>query len=253
MESAFNAYAVPANQQRMNLLEQVNTWLREWTEQFRDHIKSLAGKICRASQGQVVRGTKSPVTDDKVKGILKSNEQATDSSSTKSSKTITFVNAEFVEDAAEHVTPIEVINYFVDMKEEHAREMARLEALQEQMEATTKRDVKRNTVLSVPNINTGYVSLARLGETHHSKCHPERETNFASESVLPPIVGAKKPPPCRSLVMHINQLYLSPFPDPLDELLYMPCAQSDLITLQTSAQKYFIPSLSLPPPQILAR
>ena len=57
---------------------------------------------------------------------------------------------------------------------------------------------------------------------------------------LPPVDGHQ----IHSLLLHVNRLTLNPFPDELDELLYTPTKNSDLITLRSS-QKYFIPSRSV--------
>lgn len=68
---------------------------------------------------------------------------------------VAFVSDDFVTEAANHITPIEVINYFCEMKYENHLERARLEALAAQ---TTQKQVKkkvdeiRNTVLMLPYV-----------------------------------------------------------------------------------------------------
>ena len=236
LETAFNVALVASSQHKSKLKELCFDWMNKWTGECQSHITSLVGKICRASSGKVVRGTKSRKTSAKVKSILKSEE-----SKNKGQKTITFVQDNFVQEAANNVTPVDVVNYFIEMKDEEALAIERERALEEQRLLTQKRDTERNTVLMLPRIG-GYASLARLGETHQSRCHPERETSLANDFVLPAI-HKKTHRPCRSLVLHLHTLTLNPFPEPLDELIYAPTAP-ELITLR-SAQKYFVPALSV--------
>lgn len=82
---------------KAHIHRQCLNWLDKWLTQFKEHIRSLAGKINRARSGQVVRysllivfivaiehflsdaiiyhrGTKNPKTPPQVKGILKGRE-----------------------------------------------------------------------------------------------------------------------------------------------------------------------------------
>ncbi|XP_065064504.1 WD repeat-containing protein 97-like isoform X2 [Rhopilema esculentum] len=158
--------------------DQCKDWLEKWMQLFSEHIASLAGKIYRAKKGNVVRGTKNPKTN--TKGILKKNkkESAYDSSGRK----ITFMPNDFISDAAKNVMPIDAINYFCEMEYQNELERAR-NATAAPSEETTKSDRLRNTVVILPKID-GYRSLARLGETHQSCCHPERETALAYDPML---------------------------------------------------------------------
>ena len=93
--------------------------------------------------------------------------------------------------------------------------------------------------MSLPRVGGGACSLVRLGETHQSVCHPERET--ALTNMLPPVNASRG---VRSLVLRLKTLRLNPFPDELDELIYSPAAMSHLVTLRYS-QKYFLPAASV--------
>ncbi|XP_065827477.1 uncharacterized protein [Oscarella lobularis] len=85
------------------------------------------------------------------------------------------------ESTAESVKPIDVINYFVRI--EHEKELEKLRAMQSRTEAeATAEEPKKNTILTLPRIPK--TSLARLGETHCSKCHPERETSLAISALV---------------------------------------------------------------------
>lgn len=240
--TAFDVSQVEVGEQRQELHNLCSEWLDLWTEKFQRHITSLTGKICRASKGKVVRGT---AKSENVKSILKREAGRRKKSAKvhKQGKSIAFVSDDFVTEAANHITPIEVINYFCEMKYENHLERARLEALAAQ---TTQKQVKkkvdeiRNTVLVLPYVE-GYVSLARLGETHESKCHPERETSLTHRLALPPIENKNG---VHSLLLRLKTLHLNPFPNELDELIYAPAANADLVTLRY-AQKYFIPSRSV--------
>ena len=78
--------------------------------------------------------------------------------------------------AADSATPVEAINYFCEMKIQDELEKARARARDKT--PTPSQDNSRNTVLILPKIHSRR-SLARLGETHCSHCHPERETSLA--------------------------------------------------------------------------
>ena len=71
---------------------------------------------------------------------------------------VKFVGEDFVADAAKHVTLIEVINYFCEMKFEKELERARLEAMNKKPIRMKKTEKARNTVLMLPNVG-GYVSF----------------------------------------------------------------------------------------------
>eukprot|EP00794_Sanderia_malayensis_P018922 gene18922-20826_t len=222
----FSTYGIfDKTQIKSAIKEQCKAWLRHWMEQFRQHISSLAGKIYRAKKGNVVRGTKDPKTD--VKSILRKGDGQKDKQA--DSKKISFMPNDFVSDAAKNATEIDAINYFCEMEFQQELERAR-NAIVAPSEEAVKSERLRNTVLILPKID-GYKSLARLGETHKSCCHPERETSLAYDLRLPPISQSKQDNLARGLIMHLNTLTLNPFPNLLDELLYEPFANNYLFRL----------------------
>lgn len=98
--------------------------------------------------------------------------------------------------------PVDVINHFVKM--EHERELARLATTEEMAGAVItpppsllllfrqkpptpppatppepEEEVPRTTVVPLPQLDRHHQRLVRLGETHVSCCHPERETTLS--------------------------------------------------------------------------
>jgi len=237
--TAFDVTEYEASQRKQQLSDLCFDWLSKWLKLLRQHITSLAGKICRASSGQVVKGTASK---ENIKSILKKDTKNKNKKGNEKTqdKAIAFVPDKFVSEAASHVTPIEAINYFCEMKFEEELAKFKTEEVKPEKKSEEKKDKTRNTVLLLPKINN-FVSLARIGETHQSICHPERETSLAKDFILPSINGKNG---IHSLLLHINTLTLNPFPEEVDQLLYSPTVNADLITLR-STQKYFIPSRSV--------
>lgn len=215
---SFDVSCVVKSQVKNKLNEMSFEWLNLWMKNLRQHISSMSGKIKRASKDKMSTESKNE--------LKKRSVSDTDKSFTK-------VSDSFVDDAAKNISPIDAINYYVELK--FKEELERLKKETSQRRRSSSKD--RNTIIYLPKINVAH-SLVRLGETHQSKCHPERETAFAR--VIPPIQSKQG---VRSLLLRMNTLRLAPFPDELDELIYDPAGTSDLITLRYS-QKYFVPSSS---------
>ncbi|KAK3744458.1 hypothetical protein QZH41_012879 [Actinostola sp. cb2023] len=224
------------NRRKARVRELCLNWLEKWLTQFKKHIKSLAGKIGRAQSGSIVKGTKDAKTPTSVKSILKKDEKY-DGSKAK----VKFDIENMGRQAADSATPVEAINYFCEMQLEEELDRAR-----ERSRAKTPQkaaDNSRNTVLILPNIHSKR-SLARLGETHCSHCHPERETSLSLAFPLPPIYQQKKEIPLTNVALHLKTLTLNPFHDDVDMDLYEATKHARLLTLRSS-QKYFIPSQSI--------
>jgi len=224
--SSFDFSLTVASEQKSKCRDMCFDWLSSWTKKFRQHILSLSGKIAKKSSNK-----------SKSKTGAKKNQD-------KSSKTkdVTYVSKDFVSGAASNASPFDVLNYFCELKYEE--EMARLkEEAERQKQIDDKNSLNKNTVLLVPK-KEGYISLARIGETHRSRCHPERETSLFYGRALPPIETHTN---INSLMLQSKKINLNPFPEDFaDQLLYAPqcnCVQSNLITLRYS-RKYFIPSQS---------
>lgn len=140
--------------------------------------------------------------------------------------------------AADTAMPAEAINYFCEIRMEEELERARTR----EKTPVQAQDNSRNTVLVLPKIHSKR-SLARLGETHCSHCHPERETSLALAFPLPQIYQTRRSVVLNNMVLHLKTLTLNPFPDEGDLAVYEPYQQSNLLTLRSS-QKYFIPAQS---------
>lgn len=142
--------------------------------------------------------------------------------------------------AADTAMPAEAINYFCEIRMEEELERARTRTREKT--PVQAQDNSRNTVLVLPKIHSKR-SLARLGETHCSHCHPERETSLALAFPLPQIYQTRRSVVLNNMVLHLKTLTLNPFPDEGDLAVYEPYQQSNLLTLRSS-QKYFIPAQS---------
>jgi len=88
---------------------------------------------------------------------------------------------DFINDAAEGVGPIDTINYFCEVEYERELERARAASVAPPKEVIQTEKL-RDSVILLPKIQN-YRSLARLGETHQSCCHPERETILAYDTM----------------------------------------------------------------------
>ncbi|KAJ7382337.1 hypothetical protein OS493_035614 [Desmophyllum pertusum] len=95
-------------------------WLNKWLGQFRQHIRSLAGKISRAQAGSVVKGTKTPKTPSSIKGILKTDRTSSQRTASEMSKpaSISFDVEALGGRAADTAAPAEAINYFCEIRME---------------------------------------------------------------------------------------------------------------------------------------
>lgn len=238
----FDTTGIPENRRKARVKDLCVQWLNEWLAQFRQHIRSLAGKISRAQAGSVVKGTKTPKTPSSIKGILKTDKGSSQSTASEMSKptSISFEIESLGGKAADKATPVEAINYFCDIRMEEELERARTRArVKTPVQA---QDNSRNTVLVLPKIHSKR-SLARLGETHCSHCHPERETSLALAFPLPTIYQTRRRFVLNNMVLHLNTLTLNPFPDEDDAAVYEPAKNSQLLTLRSS-QKYFFPGQS---------
>ncbi|XP_068724283.1 WD repeat-containing protein 97-like isoform X2 [Montipora capricornis] len=241
----FDSKDVPENRRKGRVKDMCVEWLNKWLAEFRQHIRTLAGKISRAQAGSVVKGTKTPKTPGSIKGILKtdkgSSQQQHKATSEMSKPTsITFDLEALGGKAADKASPAEAINYFCDIKMEE--ELERVRTRPRVKSPVQAKDNSRNTVLVLPKIQSKR-SLARLGETHCSHCHPERETSLALAFPLPTIYQTRRRVVFNNIVLHLNTLTLNPFPDDDDAAVYEPAQQSQLLTLRSS-QKYFFPGLS---------
>lgn len=240
----FDSKDVPENRRKGRVKDMCVEWLNKWLAEFRQHIRTLAGKISRAQAGSVVKGTKTPKTPSSIKGILKtdkgSSQQHKATSEMSKPTSITFDLEALGGRAADKASPAEAINYFCDIKMEE--ELERVRTRPRVKSPVQAKDNSRNTVLVLPKIQSKR-SLARLGETHCSHCHPERETSLALAFPLPTIYETRRRVVFNNIVLHLNTLTLNPFPDDDDAAVYEPAQQSQLLTLRSS-QKYFFPGLS---------
>lgn len=50
-----HAQGIPENRRKARIKDMCVQWLNNWLGQFRQHIRSLAGKISRAQAGSVVK------------------------------------------------------------------------------------------------------------------------------------------------------------------------------------------------------
>jgi len=234
---------IPDNRRKARVKDLCVQWLNKWLAQFRQHIRSLAGKISRAQAGSVVKGTKTPKTPSSIKGILKtdrgSSQQRTASEMSKPTS-ISFDVEALGGRAADTAMPSEAINYFCEIRMEEELERARTRTREET--PVQAQDNSRNTVLVLPKIHSKR-SLARLGETHCSHCHPERETSLALAFPLPTIYQTRRRFVLNNMVLHLKTLTLNPFQDKDDLAVYEPFQHSQLLTLRSS-QKYFFPGQS---------
>lgn len=241
---AFDTKVIPENGRKRIVKGMCVEWLNKWLSQFRQHIRSLAGKINRAQAGSVVKGTKTPKTPSSIKGILKTDKgssQKKTASEMSKPPGISFDLEALGGEAAEKVSPAEGINYFCDIKMEEELERVRSRP-REKTRPVQAKDNSRNTVLILPKIQSKR-SLARLGETHCSHCHPERETSLALAFPLPTIYQTRRRVVFNNMILHLNTLTLNPFPNDDDVAVYEPAKQSQLLTLRSS-QKYFFPGQS---------
>jgi len=241
---AFDTKDIPESGRKKIVKGMCVEWLNKWLSQFRQHIRSLAGKINRAQAGSVVKGTKTPKTPSSIKGILKTDKgssQKKTASEMSKPPGISFDLEALGGEAAEKVSPAEGINYFCDIKMEEELERVRSRP-REKARPVQAKDNSRNTVLILPKIQSKR-SLARLGETHCSHCHPERETSLALAFPLPTIYQTRRRVVFNNMILHLNTLTLNPFPNDDDVAVYEPAKQSQLLTLRSS-QKYFFPGQS---------
>ncbi|KAL4234274.1 hypothetical protein ACF0H5_005924 [Mactra antiquata] len=154
----------------------------------------------------------------------------------------------------EHATYIDAVNYFCDMMME--KELEALRAPGKKMPGAKENVVQaKNTVLVLPKI-PHKPSLVRLGETHTSQCRPHRETNLHADYRLPQMTNrGYHPLPgqisgfVNSINLPMKPLMLNPFPNALDAL-DARFQEPILITLKSS-QKYFIPSQSMVPQEVV--
>jgi len=149
---------IPDNRRKARVKDLCVQWLNKWLSQFRQHIRSLAGKISRAQAGSVVKGTKTPKTPSSIKGILKtdrgSSQQRTASDMSKPTS-ISFDVEALGGRAADTAMPSEAINYFCEIRMEEELERARTRTREET--PVQAQDNSRNTVLVLPKIHR-YVS-----------------------------------------------------------------------------------------------
>ncbi|XP_048577146.1 uncharacterized protein LOC5521505 isoform X2 [Nematostella vectensis] len=234
---SFNTQDIVGTRRKPRVREMCLSWLDAWLSRFKQHIRSLAGKISRAQAGSVVKGTKSPKTPSFVKGILKKDEESEPSPRPPGVK---FDMETLGTVAADTATPVEAVNYFCEMRMQEELEKAKARARVKT--PPQAKDNSRNTVLILPKINSKR-SLVRLGETHCSHCHPERETSLSLAFPLPPIYAHRKDIPLTNVSLRLKTLTLNPFPEPADIQLYEAARHAQLLTLR-SAQKYFIPAQS---------
>lgn len=237
---SFDTTSIPGNRRKARVKDMCIQWLNKWLGQFRQHIRSLAGKISRAQAGSVVKGTKTPKTPSSIKGILKTDSSQRTTSEMSKPTTISFDLEALGGKAADTAMPAEAINYFCEIRMEEELERARTRTREKT--PVQAQDNSRNTVLVLPKIHSKR-SLARLGETHCSHCHPERETSLALAFPLPQIYQTRRSVVLNNMVLHLKTLTLNPFPDEGDLAVYEPYQQSNLLTLRSS-QKYFIPAQS---------
>ncbi|PFX23697.1 Ribosome biogenesis protein YTM1 [Stylophora pistillata] len=242
----FDTTSIPGNRRKALIKDMCVQWLNKWLGQFRQHIRSLAGKISRAQAGSVVKGTKTPKTPSSIKGILKTDRASSQRTTSEMSKptTISFDLEALGGKAADTAMPAEAINYFCEIRMEEELERARTRTRTRTREKTPvqAQDNSRSTVLVLPKIHSKR-SLTRLGETHCSHCHPERETSLALAFPLPQIYQTRRSVVFNNMVLHLKTLTLNPFPDESDSAVYEPYQHSNLLTLHSS-QKYFIPAQS---------
>jgi len=238
----FDTTGIPENRRKARVKDMCVQWLNKWLGQFRQHIRSLAGKISRAQAGSVVKGTKTPKTPSSIKGILKTERGSSQRTTSETSKpsSITFDLEALGGKAADTASPAEAINYFCEIRMEEELERARTRTPKKT--PVQAQDNSRNTVLVLPKIHSKR-SLARLGETHCSHCHPERETSLALAFPLPTIYQTRRRVVLNNMVLHLKTLTLNPFPDEDDLAVYEPAKHSQLLTLRSS-QKYFFPEQS---------
>jgi len=238
----FDTTGIPENRRKAQVKDMCVQWLNKWLGQFRQHIRSLAGKISRAQAGSVVKGTKTPKTPSSIKGILKTERGSSQRTTSETSKpsSITFDLEALGGKAADTASPAEAINYFCEIRMEEELERARTRTPKKT--PVQAQDNSRNTVLVLPKIHSKR-SLARLGETHCSHCHPERETSLALAFPLPTIYQTRRRVVLNNMVLHLKTLTLNPFPDEDDLAVYEPAKHSQLLTLRSS-QKYFFPEQS---------
>lgn len=240
----FDTTSIPGNRRKALIKDMCVQWLNKWLGQFRQHIRSLAGKISRAQAGSVVKGTKTPKTPSSIKGILKTDRASSQRTTSEMSKptTISFDLEALGGKAADTAMPAEAINYFCEIRMEEELERARTRTRTREKTPVQAQDNSRSTVLVLPKIHSKR-SLTRLGETHCSHCHPERETSLALAFPLPQIYQTRRSVVFNNMVLHLKTLTLNPFPDESDSAVYEPYQHSNLLTLHSS-QKYFIPAQS---------
>ncbi|XP_046851726.1 uncharacterized protein LOC124445062 [Xenia sp. Carnegie-2017] len=137
-----------------------------------------------------------------------------------------------------NVNAVDAINYFSEkqLQSEIEKEQVRRNSIKR---SDSQNDQQRNTILMVPSTDSK-PSLARLGETHCSNCHPERETAYAFR--LPPIDKSTSIL-FSNITLRLKTVTLNPFPSQTDASIYECFQHHPLLTLR-SAQKYFFPSKS---------
>lgn len=138
------------------LLSACKEWFQEWIKQLSSTKQSKHTSISQPANAKV-RGTK--------KAPLSQPKQVAPESSEKQT--------------------IEVINYLIAA--EHENELSRQKPPTPpppQPPSPELQDVLRNAIIALPKIHQPH-SLVRLGETHKSCCHPERETTYSLICQLP--------------------------------------------------------------------
>ncbi|PIK43043.1 hypothetical protein BSL78_20097 [Apostichopus japonicus] len=278
---SWDIWNIEGENRKPELTGMCRKWLEKWMSHFKSHLKKTIEQLKKGKvQGSIQRAPKksSPASSASSKSILKKSDQSDGSSpfndkasesglsevTSEGSKgkyspappsepqqlTVTF---DVPPDASsiENATPIEAINYFVEMELERYLEKMRLAKAREQ--AAKDQASEKNTIVVLPKIQ-GKPNLVRLGETHTSRCNPHRSTNFQRDFKLPPIIQhASQLPAVDGLYKFTNKIdfpmktfYMNPFPGPID--LYEELHQPILLTLKSS-QKYFMPQDSIVNPE----
>ncbi|KAL5022160.1 hypothetical protein ScPMuIL_001315 [Solemya velum] len=260
---SWDIWTVDESNRKAGLTKMAHDWLDRWMTSYKLNLQEA---IERMQKGQSIqsRMTKSQLQSRSGKRSAHEDQgtshdvefvprpPADGDRGTTKSLTVTYEKAPDLS-IVEHATYMDALNYFCDMMAEKDLEGMKRGGTGKKQKITKDASVNqvKNTVLVLPRIKHKS-ALVRLGETHTSCCRASRETSLQVDYRYPYVTArGNQPLPGQlsgftpSINLPMKSVYLNPFPSVIDQV-DRRFQEPILITLK-SAQKYFVPALSMVP------